>query len=238
VKNITDEASKFDLVVGCLPRESIRQVIDVLERPDPEEPYTVLKRRLLASHELTTFQRIELLHKMEPLGARKPSELLSQMLEICPSGEDKNKFFLFLFLQRLPKELRVLLAEEDLNEPRDLAAKADRHWAMLNHNHGLVATVESIEEEGTVAAVNHYHNGGRGGRGARGGRYNNRRRGRGGGQANNGGNSQAADGQPAGAAPHPMAPGTVARFAAGLCHFHWSFGDRARQCEPPCKWEN
>jgi hypothetical protein len=35
VKNITDEASKFDLVVGCLPRESIRQVIDVLEWLDP-----------------------------------------------------------------------------------------------------------------------------------------------------------------------------------------------------------
>jgi hypothetical protein len=39
---------------------------------------------------------------MEPLGARKPSELLNHMLELCPRGEEKNKFFLFLFLQRLP----------------------------------------------------------------------------------------------------------------------------------------
>jgi hypothetical protein len=67
-----------------LPHESIRQVIVVLERPDPDAPYTVLKKQLLASHKLTTFQHIDLLHKMEPLGARKLSELLAQMLELCP----------------------------------------------------------------------------------------------------------------------------------------------------------
>jgi hypothetical protein len=233
VKHVTDESEMFDLVVGCLPRNTIRQVIDVLQRPDQEQPYTVLKRRLLATHELTTFQRIEQLHKMEPLGARKPSELMSHMLEICPSGEDKNKFFLFLFLQRLPRELRVLLTEEDLAEPRDLAAKADRHWAMLNHQHGLVAVMEAAEEDGTVAAVS----GARGGRGGRGGR----KRGRGGHQQNqqHSGGQGKTDGAAAAATPASnMAPGTVARFAAGLCHFHWCYGDKARQCEPPCKWEN
>jgi hypothetical protein len=85
----------------------------------------------------------------------------------------------------------VLLAEEDLNELRDLAAKADRHWAMLNHNHGLVATVKSVEEDGKVVAVNHYHNSGSSGHGGR----NKRRRGRGGGQPNNSSsNNQATDG--------------------------------------------
>jgi hypothetical protein len=46
VKHVTDEAEMLDLVVGCLPRNIIRQVIDVLQRPDQEQPYTVLKRRL------------------------------------------------------------------------------------------------------------------------------------------------------------------------------------------------
>jgi hypothetical protein len=140
---------------------------------------------------------------------------------------------LFLFLQRLPRELRVLLTEEDLAEPRDLAAKADRHWAMLNHQHGLVAVMEAAEEDGTVAAVS----GARGGRGGRGGR----RRGRGGHQQNqqHSGGQGKTDGAAAAATPASnMAPGTVARFAAGLCHFHWCYGDKARQCEPPCKWEN
>jgi hypothetical protein len=35
VKHVTDQSDMFDLVVGCLPRNTIRQVIDVLQRPDP-----------------------------------------------------------------------------------------------------------------------------------------------------------------------------------------------------------
>jgi hypothetical protein len=75
-------------------------------------PYTCLKERLMVSHKLTDFQRIEKLFQMDQLGGRKPSELMNQMLEICPRGEEKNNFFMFLFLQRLPRELRVMLAEE------------------------------------------------------------------------------------------------------------------------------
>jgi hypothetical protein len=96
-------------------------VLDVVEAPDETAPYTCLKEQLLAAHKLTYFQRIEKLFKMEPLGTRKPSELLSLMMEICPRGEEKNKFFLFLFLQRLPKDLRVQLSEDGLPDPRTLA---------------------------------------------------------------------------------------------------------------------
>jgi hypothetical protein len=53
------------------------------------------------------------LFKMEPLGSRKPSELLSHMLEICPRGEEKNHFFIFLFLQQLSKELRSHLDDNE-----------------------------------------------------------------------------------------------------------------------------
>jgi hypothetical protein len=111
LNNITSEAIKFDLLVGSLSRESIRQVLDVVERPHKTTQYTSLKERLLATHDFTDFQRIENLFQMEPLGGQKPSELLNLMLELCPRGEE---FFLFLFLQRLPKELRVLLTEADL----------------------------------------------------------------------------------------------------------------------------
>jgi hypothetical protein len=231
VKNITSEHSKFDLVVGCLPRDSIRQVLDILENPDATTPYTTLKQRLLDSHELTDFQRMELLHCMEPLGARKPSELLSQMLEACPRGQENNMFFLFLFLQRLSKELRVLFAEDDLKNPRDLAAKADKHWALLSHQHGTVAAIEAAEDDTAIAAVQSGQYRGRGGRHGRG----QRKRGRGGYHT---AALAAQDGQAAATAPNSTAPGTLARLATGLCHFYWSFGEKARQCEKPCKWEN
>jgi hypothetical protein len=47
-------------------------VLDILEHPDEEEPYTKPKQRLLDSHEMTDFQRMEMLHRVEPLGARRP----------------------------------------------------------------------------------------------------------------------------------------------------------------------
>ena len=44
------------------------------------QPYNRLKEALLASHQLTDFQRVELLLAVEPLSSRKPSELLADML--------------------------------------------------------------------------------------------------------------------------------------------------------------
>jgi hypothetical protein len=31
------------------------------------------------------------------------------MAELCPTGHEDSPFFLFLFMQRLPKELRIVL---------------------------------------------------------------------------------------------------------------------------------
>jgi hypothetical protein len=92
IRNITSEVDRFDHLVGALPKSFVRLVMDALESPDADRPYYALKQCLLASHELSEFQRIELLFKMEPLGSRKPSELLSHMLEVCPRGEERNRF--------------------------------------------------------------------------------------------------------------------------------------------------
>jgi hypothetical protein len=223
VRGITAESVMFDLVVGCLPRASLRQVLDVIEGPHATSPYTTLKQRLLSAHELTKFQRIEALFKMEALGGRKPSELLAQMLELCPRGEEKNPFFIFLFLQRLPRELRVLLGDKALEEPRDLADKADKLWALHSHQHGVVAAIEVEEEESPVAAVRQPTQYQRGRGGKRGGRG----RGRGG----------AAQGGQAAVEPN-QAPAALARMSTGLCHFHWTYGEKAQKCEAPCNWGN
>ena len=40
---------------------SLKKVVHLVTTPDPWEPYTKLKDALLASHQLTNFQRVELL---------------------------------------------------------------------------------------------------------------------------------------------------------------------------------
>jgi hypothetical protein len=142
---------------------------------------------------------------------------------MCPRGEDKSPFFIFLFLQRFPKELRILLGDEALEEPCDIGELADKKWALHSHQHGgTVAAIDVTEEEGQIAAVKQTTDGARA-RGKRGSR------GRG-----HGGNSQQAS-EPV--KPN-QAPAALARMSTGLCHFHWTYGEKAQKCEAQCNWGN
>jgi hypothetical protein len=82
--------------------------------PAPANPYTELRCRLLATHQLTDIQRVEQLFNLPPLRAQKPSKLLAEMLRLCPRGQKNNAFFNCLFLNKLPRELRILLSEAEM----------------------------------------------------------------------------------------------------------------------------
>jgi hypothetical protein len=80
--------------------------------------------------------------QIAPLRARKSSELLVVMLKLLPRGLESSPFFAFFFWHRLPRELRVLLSEEDHTNKRSVAENADRFWAHnVRHSHDVVAAV-------------------------------------------------------------------------------------------------
>ena len=110
--------------------------------PDPVQPYTVLKEDLLVSHHMTDFQRVyvELLLLVEPLGGRKPSELLADMLELYRPSQHNNIFFAALFLQGLPWKMRVLLTHEAHIDLRHLATHTDCLVAFCGGQQLTVAT--------------------------------------------------------------------------------------------------
>ena len=122
LRQVTSQSERFCHLTAALDKASLKKVVHIVTTPDPLQPYTVLKEALLTSHHMTDFQRVELLNAMEPLGGRKPSELLADMLELCPPTQHNNVFFAVLFLQRLPREIRVLLTHEDHTDLRRLAA--------------------------------------------------------------------------------------------------------------------
>jgi hypothetical protein len=226
IKWVDDHQEMFDHVVNALPKESLRTVLDLITDPPEFDPYQQMKDRLCQSHQLTEFQRVEKLHQMDSLGGRK----LHEMAELCPTGHEDSPFFLFLFMQRLPKELRIVLGEVDDHEDiRAMAAKADKLWSLHNHQqHGVVASVDpgsaSSQPPATIAAV-------KSGPPARGGRS--------GGQRGKGHAGAGSAPKPA-AATTPSAvvtPDSMARASSGLCYFHWRFGDGATRCEGVCSWQ-
>ncbi len=218
---------RFDLIVAALDSDTILSVHHLVKSPPEDEPYTALKEGLLHNHQLTDYQRIEKLFVVETLGSRKPTQLLSQMMELCPEGEQQSKFFVFLFLHRLQGWLRIMLGDDDHQDVHALAVKADKLQALYGHlQHGEVSAVE--DSDGAVNAV-------KGGCFKKGRGGNNNSRGRGGSRpAKSGAAPSTAVGAAAEASTSPAA---LAQDSAGLCYYHWIYGEKASRCRKPCSWQ-
>jgi hypothetical protein len=133
---ITAGIDKYCHALMTLPRISHRLVSHLVEDIPGDDSYELLKRVLMAAHQLSDYQRVVLLSKVEPLGARKPSDLLVGMTELCSSQHLDSQFF-FFFLQRLPREIRVLLSEKDPKDIWRIAEKADRLVALQERSFNL-----------------------------------------------------------------------------------------------------
>jgi hypothetical protein len=94
---------------------------------------------------------VDKLVNMEGLGGRKPSELLAEMDKLKP--KDMHSFYAYHFLQRMPPEVRVLLAREDSSNMRMLAKKADNLMSLhLPQQHDVVAAVQHDGQAEETAA--------------------------------------------------------------------------------------
>jgi hypothetical protein len=126
LRRVSSGVDRYCHVLTTLPRSSYRLILHLVEDVPSEESYILLKEALMQAHQHLYYQRVELLSKVELLGNRKPSDLLAAMIELCPCQHIDSPFFLYFFLHRLPREIRVLLAEEDPKDMMQIAEMADR----------------------------------------------------------------------------------------------------------------
>jgi hypothetical protein len=76
----------------------ILQKIDIVDTMPAAGLYEHFKNQLLEVHQLSDYEKVNMLIKMEPMGGRKPSLLLHAMLEFCLVGTEKHLFFHYLCL--------------------------------------------------------------------------------------------------------------------------------------------
>ena len=152
LRRVSSQSEKFCHVTAALDKLYLKKVVHLVITPHPVLPHNKLKEALLASHQLTDFKRGELLLAVEPLGGRKPSELLADMWELCPLDQHNNIFFAALFLQCLPRDIRVLLTHEDHSKLRLLVQKADQLVALGSKHDTVTAAVDTTQED-LVAAI-------------------------------------------------------------------------------------
>ena len=127
IRKITDDTTKFCYVVAALDQETSDRVFDTLSAPPADSKYTDLKQRLLTTFGLSKRERAYKLLHLHPLGDRKPSELMDEMLSLLA---DHGFCFLAeqLFLEQLPEDIRLQLSNDDFTHPRVLATKGDVLW--------------------------------------------------------------------------------------------------------------
>jgi hypothetical protein len=152
LRRVTSNIDKFCHVLMALPKASYWMISHLVTQAPAEDTLEQLKAALMSHHELSDYQRVGMLSRMEPLGCRKPSELLAAMLELCPWDHHTSPFFFYFFLQR---EIRVLLSKESPADIRKVAEKADRLMVLHcpQHHDTIAALPCSSEDVADIAAV-------------------------------------------------------------------------------------
>ena len=212
LNGINDELVKYYNALNAIPESVVNRIADFVEAELPDDPYTQLRARLVTAHELSPYQRVHMIATLPPIGDQKPSDLLAEMVRLCPRGEERSVFFVYMFLNRLPRDIRSHLSGMDMADMA-LAARADELWT---HRPLHVASVSVAEDEaeGGINAVNSS--------GSRGGQQQ---------QHSGGGSKKTAKkfGNMTKAEEEEMR-------VSGLCFYHFRYADNAGKCRQPCAW--
>ena len=132
-KGITAQKTRFDYIIASLSPEFATEVRDVILKPPTDHAYDTLKAQLIKRTATSEQRKLQQLFSGEELGDRKPTQLLRRMQQLVGDklGTAENDSFLReLFFQRLPSNIRMILASSDsslsLDKLADLQTKLQR----------------------------------------------------------------------------------------------------------------
>ena len=127
IRQITADTTKYYYVVSALDQDTAGDVIDFLRHPPTDDKYKGIKTLLIGTFGLSKRARAAKLLHMDGLGDRKPSMLMNEMLALM-DGHTPCLLFEQLFLEQMPDDIHLILADESFTDPRQLAARADVLW--------------------------------------------------------------------------------------------------------------
>jgi len=118
----------FDYVIASLSPEVATEVRDLILTPPGENQYNALKEQLIQRTAASQQQRLQQLLGAEELGDRRPSQFLRRLQQLAGDAVRTDGAFLHeLFLQRLPSNVRMVLAAANDTVPiSELAKLANR----------------------------------------------------------------------------------------------------------------
>ena len=114
-RNITQDGTKYDYIIGSLNPETATEIRDVLLNPPEENKYAAIRAALLKRSELSDQKRLQELLSREDLGDRKPTQVIRRMRQLVGETLLDPKVLRTLFIQKLPlsvQQIMVTVPEE------------------------------------------------------------------------------------------------------------------------------
>ena len=220
-RNITQDGTKYDYIIGSLNPETATEIRDVLLNPPEENKYAAIRAALLKRSELSDQKRLQELLSREDLGDRKPTQVIRRMRQLVGETLLDPKVLRTLFIQKLPlsvQQIMVTVPEEMTLE--NMAEMAERimevttpgvnKLSVSNSENSEVAhlreEVNDLKRMIKDLSINQRHrSNSRGARQSSRGRSPFRRR--------------------RDVNKHPF------------CWYHHRFGENSNKCEDPCEWK-
>ena len=220
-RGVTAQKTRFDYVISSLSPAFAMEVRDLLLQPPAENPYDALKAALIKRTAASEQRKLQQLISGEELGDRKPTQLLRRMQQLLGeklgTSAESNSFLRELFLQRLPPNVRMVLASADTStDISKLADMADKVMEVaaptvsaITNTRTDTTDVKQLREEvarlaDLVASLT---------------TPSHRR-------------STSRPRRPQ--SPAPRNPPSE----DPLCWYHAKYGEAARKCKDPCSWGN
>ena len=128
-RNVTLQKTKYHYVISSLLPDVASEVRDLIITPPATNQYKDLKKTLIERTAASQQQWLQQLLQGEQLGDRKPSQLLRHMVQLLgdQASEHTSVFLKELFLQRLPSNVRIILASTPGNNTlQDIATLAEK----------------------------------------------------------------------------------------------------------------
>jgi hypothetical protein len=145
MKGVIDRRYWFFHTLWALSPPQKKLVRDISsQHPPPADAYVQLKERLMQLYDQGERDRFIKFLSMPPMGGLRPTELLAEMRQLYPLGEDNTRAFRYHFFLKLPTEIRRQLGEDDSSSVTALAARADKLWSRETQ---AAATVAAVDEE-------------------------------------------------------------------------------------------
>ncbi|XP_064462595.1 uncharacterized protein LOC135373302 [Ornithodoros turicata] len=144
--HITSSTTKFHHVMSVLPEDVLIDVADILSSPPSDDPYVALKNAIISRASPSDRESLRELTSNEPLGDRKPSQLLRRLrfLPFSPPPLLDTRILRKMFLSKLPSSVQMVLSASEDTTLEALAERADELME-LGRNNDFATSISALQ---------------------------------------------------------------------------------------------